>query len=99
MAMDAVHHVEPLIISLLKDDDHFVRAEAARTLAYCNSPLTQQSLRAGIDGSKRSGAGSCRTVLAQTLRDGRMTTAGNFAAALRCRVESADARSTGTLSR
>lgn len=43
--MNAAQHVEPLIIGLLQDSDHFVRAEAARTLASCNSPLAQQSLR------------------------------------------------------
>ena len=37
--MDAVDFVEPLIIGLLSDEDHFVRAEAARTLVHCKSPL------------------------------------------------------------
>ncbi len=83
MAMDAVQQLEPLIIGLLKDDDHFVRAEAARTLAYCGSPLAQESLRAALmDRSVvvRKAAEQSMRKLSET---GRMTTAGNFAAALR----------------
>jgi HEAT repeat protein len=47
-AMDAVEFVEPLIIRLLSDDDHFVRAQAARTLVHCKSPLAREALRAAL---------------------------------------------------
>ncbi len=47
-AMDAVDFVEPLIIGLLSDEDHFVRAEAARALVHCKSPLAKQALRTAL---------------------------------------------------
>jgi HEAT repeat protein len=47
-AMDAVDFVEPLIIGLLSDEDHFVRAEAARTLVRCKSPLAREALRSAL---------------------------------------------------
>jgi HEAT repeat protein len=42
-SMDAVLELEPLIIELLKDEDHLIRAEAAAALAYSRS---EESLRA-----------------------------------------------------
>lgn len=48
VVMEAVKQMEPLIIGLLKDEDYFVRAEAARTLAHLTSPLVQQSLRGAL---------------------------------------------------
>ena len=83
MAMDAVHHVEPLIINLLKDDDHFVRTEAARTLAYCNSPLAQQSLRQALMDQSVTVRDAAEQSLSKLSEAGRMTTAGSFAAAVR----------------
>jgi HEAT repeat protein len=47
-AMDAVDFVEPLIIGLLSDEDHFVRAEAARALVHCKSPLAREALRSAL---------------------------------------------------
>lgn len=44
-AMNAVSLVEPLVLGLLHDPDHFLRTEAARTLAYTDSPLAEQALR------------------------------------------------------
>ena len=46
--MDAVHEVEALIIGLLKDEDHFVRAEAAGALSRCNTPLAKEALRQAL---------------------------------------------------
>jgi HEAT repeat protein len=46
--LGAVPLVEPLVIGLLQDPDHFLRAEAARALAHCTSPLAQQSLREAL---------------------------------------------------
>ena len=83
MAMDAVHHVEPLIINLLKDDDHFVRADAARTLAYCNSLLTQQSLRDALMDRSVVVREAAEQSLCKLSEAGRMTTAGGIASALR----------------
>ena len=83
MAMDAVHHLEPLIIALLKDDDHFVRAEAARTLAYCGSVVAQQALRESLLDRSVVVREAAEQSLRKLSEAGRMTTAGTFAAALR----------------
>jgi HEAT repeat protein len=82
MAMDAVHEVEPLIIGMLKDDDHFVRAEAARTLAYCHSPLAQQSLRESLMDRSVVVREAAEQSLRKLSEAGRVTTAGSFASAL-----------------
>ncbi len=44
-AMDAVKYVEPLVVGLVGDKDHFVRAEAARALGHCPTPLARQALQ------------------------------------------------------
>ena len=41
-SMDAVAQLDPLIIELLKDEDHMIRAEAAASLAFSPS---EESLR------------------------------------------------------
>jgi HEAT repeat protein len=82
MAMDAVRQVEPLIISLLKDDDHFVRSEAARVLAYGNSPLAQQSLREALMDRSVSVREAAEHSLRKLAESGRVTTASTFASAL-----------------
>lgn len=45
IAMEAVTDLEQPIIALLGDEDHLVRAEAAKALAMCNTPAVQQALR------------------------------------------------------
>jgi HEAT repeat protein len=44
MSMGAVEHVEAEMIERLKDEDHVVRAEAARALGSCNTPAAIQAL-------------------------------------------------------
>ncbi len=83
MAMDAVERVEPLIIKLLEDGDHFVRAEAARTLAYCSSPLAQQALRGTLMDRSVVVREAAELALRKLSEAGRVTTAGSFAAAMR----------------
>ncbi len=83
MAMGAVERVEPLIIGLLEDSDHFVRTEAARTLAYCNSPLAQQALRTALMDRSVVVREAAEQSLRKLSESGRVTTAGSFAAALR----------------
>ncbi len=83
MAMDAVHHLEGLIIGLLKDDDHFVRSEAARTLAYCNSAVAQQALREALMDRSVVVREAAEQSLRKLSEAGRVTTAGTFAAAVR----------------
>jgi HEAT repeat protein len=82
VAMDAVYLVEPLIIGLLNDPDHFVRAEAARTLAYCNSPLALQSLHNALSDRSVAVREAAEQSLEKLSADGRMTTAGSFLSAL-----------------
>lgn len=43
--IDAVELLEPLVIELLSDEDHMVRAEAAAALAQCGSELSRRALR------------------------------------------------------
>jgi HEAT repeat protein len=47
-AMDAIGPLESAIIEVLSDEDHLVRAEAARALAMCNSPAVVQALRGAL---------------------------------------------------
>ncbi len=82
IAMDAVRHLEPLIISLLSDVDHFVRAEAARTLAYSSSPLALQSLQNALKDHSVAVRDAAEQSLQKLSADGRMTTSGSFIAAL-----------------
>lgn len=88
MAMDAVQHLEPLIIALLKDEDHFVRAEAARTLAYGVSPLAQQSLRDALMDRSIAVREAAEQALRKLSESGRMTTAGSIASALKSAEQS-----------
>jgi HEAT repeat protein len=82
VAMDAVYLVEPLIIGLLNDPDHYVRAEAARTLAYCNSPLSLQSLHNALSDRSVAVREAAEQSLQKLSAEGRMTTAGSFLSAL-----------------
>jgi hypothetical protein len=43
-AMDIVEQIEDLVIGLLQDEDHFLRAEAATTLAKSNSTASRVAL-------------------------------------------------------
>jgi HEAT repeat protein len=83
VAMDAVHLVEPLIIALLTDQDHFVRAEAARTLAYCNTPLAQQSLQEALQDRSVAVREAAEQSLRKLSAEGRMTAAGSWISALK----------------
>ena len=47
-AMQAVHFVADAIIERLGDDDHFVRAEAARTLSDCDLPQARRALQTAL---------------------------------------------------
>ncbi len=46
--MRVVDRIESLVIELLGDEDHFIRAEAAETLQSCNSTLARQALRGAM---------------------------------------------------
>ncbi len=47
-AMNLVSRVEQRLHELLTDEDHFVRAEAARVLAGCNTPATREALEIAL---------------------------------------------------
>jgi hypothetical protein len=83
MAMDAAPQVESLILHLLKDDDHFVRAEAARTLAYCHSAIAQRCLRESLMDRSVAVREAAEQSLRKLSESGNVTTGGSFAAALR----------------
>ena len=82
IAMDAVTFVEPLIIGLLAETDHFVRAEAARTLSYCNTPLAQKSLREALMDRSIAVRDAAEAALAKLAQGGRMTTSGTLTMAM-----------------
>jgi HEAT repeat protein len=44
--MGACGDLEQVLIERLADEDHVVRAEAARALGTCNTPLTREALNA-----------------------------------------------------
>ena len=45
VAMDGVPDIESELIEMLSDEDHFIRAEAARALVHAVSPAARQALR------------------------------------------------------
>ncbi len=47
--MNVVEELETQIVALMGDDDHFIRAEAARALGASGSPLAQHTLRRALD--------------------------------------------------
>lgn len=48
VAMDLVFTLEEALIAKLEDDDHIVRAEAARALAACDTDATQAALETAL---------------------------------------------------
>lgn len=82
IATDAVQVVEPLIIGLLEDQDHFVRAEAARTLSYSRSPLAQQALERALKDHSVAVREAAELALRKLEEGGRLTTAGSLTVAL-----------------
>src|SRR5690606_14962718 len=48
LSLDLVREVEPGVIHLLRDDDHMIRLEAARTLAESDSPSTREALSTAL---------------------------------------------------
>lgn len=52
--MQVVDRIEALVIELLGDQDHFIRADAAESLQGCNTALARQALRTAM--SDRSAA-------------------------------------------
>ncbi len=82
VAMDAVDQVEPMVIDLLSDTDHFVRAEAARTLGYCNTPLAYQALNNALKDRSVAVRESAEQSLSKLTAEGRMTAALSITSAL-----------------
>jgi HEAT repeat protein len=48
MAMDAVSELEPGMLALLRDEDHLVRAEAAKALSDCDSVTAREALQEAL---------------------------------------------------
>jgi len=48
VAMGAVPFVEPLVIGMLGENDHFLRAEAARTLGQCDTRMARRALQEAL---------------------------------------------------
>lgn len=82
VAMDAVDQVEPMVIDLLSDTDHFVRAEAARTLGCCNTPLAYQALQTVLHDRSAAVRESAEQALNKLTAEGRMTAALSITSAL-----------------
>jgi hypothetical protein len=82
IAMDAVDQVEPMIIDLLNDPDHFVRAEAARALGYCNTPLAYQALQNALRDRSAAVRESAEQSINKLTAEGRMTAALSITSAL-----------------
>ena len=45
VAMDAVRDVEEYLLQMLRDEDHFLRSEAARAMRSCDTPAARHALR------------------------------------------------------
>ena len=63
-AIGVAPHVEPLAVSLLYDDDHNVRAEAARLLGDCDSEAASAGAARRAGGFQHCREGGCRRKLA-----------------------------------
>jgi HEAT repeat protein len=48
MAMGAVRELEGAIVPLVDDEDHVIRAEAARALGQCDTPTARAALDAAL---------------------------------------------------
>ena len=71
-AMQIVDEVEPTVISMLEDEDHLVRLEAARALAQCNLVQACLALRAAEDDTSvtvREAAGESLTKMVRRRPD------------------------------
>ena len=45
VALDAIAHLHPQIVALLKDEDQYLRIDAIRTLARFDCPASRQAIR------------------------------------------------------
>ncbi len=52
--MDVVHQVEPQLIQMLEDEDHWVRADAAALLERSDTPGSQSALQGALADSSRT---------------------------------------------
>jgi hypothetical protein len=65
--MECVAALEPVIIRLLKDDDHIVRTEAAVALAQSESPASREALSEALNDSSSAVREACtRSLQEQT---------------------------------
>ncbi len=67
-AMDLIEQLEPLVISLTDDEDHFVRAAAARALAQTDSVSAIEALRRCLSDRSIMVRDTARDSLAQQQR-------------------------------
>ena len=65
LAMDAVVVLHDAVVALLKDEDQFLRVEAVRALASCDSARTRQVLREALLDSHPLVVEAAETVLAK----------------------------------
>lgn len=65
VAMDAVAILHDAVVALLKDEDQFLRVEAVRALASCDSARTRQVLREALLDSHPLVVEAAETVLAK----------------------------------
>jgi HEAT repeat protein len=52
--MDVVHQVEPQLLQMLEDEDHWVRADAAALLERSDTPGSQSALQGALADSSRT---------------------------------------------
>jgi HEAT repeat protein len=65
VAMDAVVLLHDAVVALLKDEDQYLRVEAVRALASCDSSRTRQVLREALLDSHPLVVEAAEQVLAQ----------------------------------
>jgi HEAT repeat protein len=68
VAMGAIAKLQPQIVSLLKDEDQFLRIDAINTLAQLDNPLTRQALRDALLDSNALVQQAAETALANLTR-------------------------------
>lgn len=66
--MHAVDEVESQVIELLNDEDHFIRAEAVKTLGAARSPAAQRALREALHDRNHLVQQAAQEALAAMLR-------------------------------
>jgi HEAT repeat protein len=95
VALDAVAQLQTQIAGLLKDEDHYLRIDAIRTLATINNPLARQTLRDALLDSQPLVQQAAQACLLELSRGDTVANAADATDSIRDTVRFAAAASHG----